>query len=269
MPFLENLSHKPGDYEKVTAIAAGSNHLLVLTTHGSIYTWGAGEQSQLGRKVLERRKIHGTTPEKVTLGNRARKAIKVGAGSFHSFAVDESGDVWGWGLNSMGQIGTGYETSDDSVVQLPQKVKRLSKEELSGDTVVEIKGGSHHTLFLTAGGKVYACGRSNAGQLGLPDDDPAFNDRIDPDFLPEPTLVTFPEDDDPVVQISCGPHNNLAITAGGALYAWGQGTQGELGVPDVEVKTPKTIVRRDGGSWSAVAVACGGQHTLGLFRSKK
>ncbi|KAL0573115.1 hypothetical protein V5O48_008837 [Marasmius crinis-equi] len=270
VPILEDqLLSKPGDKEKVSSITAGVNHLLVLTTHGNIYTWGAGEQAQLGRKVLERRKIHGTIPEKVTLGNRLRKGKVIGAGSFHSFAVDDSGDVWGWGLNTMGQTGTGYETSEDAQIQLPTKVRRLSKEELNGDTVVQIVGGEHHTLFLTEAGKVYACGRSNAGQLGLPDDDPVFANRVDPDFFPEPVEVKFPDDDDPVVYISAGTHNNLAATRDGALYCWGQGTQGELGVADVEVRTPRVIVRREGGSWAAVKVACGGQHTLGLFRSKK
>lgn len=239
-----------------------------MTTHGNIYTWGAGEQAQLGRKVLERRKIHGTVPEKINLGNRARKAVVVGAGIYHSFAVDDKGDVWGWGLNSMGQTGTGHSTQADAEVQLPKKVKVLSKDELGGETVVEIVGGEQHTIFLTSGGKVYACGRSNAGQLGLADDDVAFNNRSHPDFLPEPASVTFPDEDDPVVHISAGLHNNMAVTRGGALYVWGQGTQGELGVPDVEVKTPRIIVRKEGGSWAAVAVACGGQHTLGLFRKK-
>ncbi|GAV99134.1 rcc1 domain-containing protein [Lentinula edodes] len=269
VPILnDSLSHRPGDVEKVSDITAGVNHLLVLTTHGNIYTWGAGEQAQLGRKVLERRKIHGTVPEKVSLGSRTRKAKVIGAGSFHSFAVDDKGDVWGWGLNTMGQAGTGYATEDDSQVQLPTKVEGLSKEALDGDSVVQISGGEHHSLFLTQSGKVFAVGRCNAGQIGLADDDPALEDRADPDFVADPVQVKFPDDDDPIIRISVGTHNNLAISKDGALYCWGQGTQGELGVSDVEVRTPRMIVRREGGSWAAIKVACGGQHTLGLFRKK-
>ncbi|KAJ4479292.1 regulator of chromosome condensation 1/beta-lactamase-inhibitor protein II [Lentinula aciculospora] len=269
VPILnDSLSHRPGDAEKVSDITAGVNHLLVLTTHGNIYTWGAGEQAQLGRKVLERRKIHGTVPEKVSLGSRTRKAKVIGAGSFHSFAVDDKGDVWAWGLNTMGQAGTGYETDDDSQVQLPTRVQRLSKEALDGDVVVQISGGEHHSLFLTESGKVFAVGRCNAGQIGLPDDDPSLKDRADPDFVAEPVQVKFSDDDDPIVHISVGSHNNLAVSKDGALYCWGQGTQGELGVSDVEVRTPRVIVRRAGGLWAAVKVACGGQHTLGLFRRK-
>ncbi|KAF8897848.1 regulator of chromosome condensation 1/beta-lactamase-inhibitor protein II [Infundibulicybe gibba] len=230
VPILE-LSHKPGDTEK----------------------------AQLGRKVLERRKIHGTVPEKVTLGTRGRKAVKIGAGSFHSFAVDDKGDTWGWGLNSMGQTGTGWESSADAVVQLPQKIEVLARRHLEGTLSFKLLAETTIHCFDRAG-KVFACGRSNAGQLGLPDDHEAFKDRVDPDFVPKPILVPFPDDDDPVVRISSGPHNNMAITREGALYAWGQGTQGELDT--------QAIVRREGGSWAAVDVACGGQHTLGLFRKK-
>jgi regulator of chromosome condensation len=263
------LGQKPGDPERIVSVASGNNHLLVLTSHGNIYTWGAGEQSQLGRRVIGRRKIHGLVPEKVTLGTRSRRAVIIGAGNNHSFAVDDHGDVWGWGLNSMGQTGTGYAFSSDAEVFLPRKVIGLSKEELGGDTIVQIVGGDHHTLFLTSAGQVYACGRSNVGQLGLPDDHPAFKDRPFSDFLPVPVLVPFPDDDDPVVQISAGAHNNTAVTKDGALYAWGQGVNNELGVGgDSEVRTPKVIVRREGGSWAAVSASCGGQHTVGLFRKK-
>jgi regulator of chromosome condensation len=267
-PHLD-LFHKPGDTEKVSSVAAGSNHLLVLTTHGNVYTWGSGEVGQLGRKVIERRKIHGTVPEKIALGNRSRRAVLVGAGGCSSFAVDESGEVWGWGLNSQGQIGLPTEAGTPEVPR-PTKIESLSPQTLGGDKVVQIAGGSHHTLFLTSSGKVYATGRSDGGQLGLPDDHPALKNRDDAsnDHIEEPTLVPFPDDDDPIVEVAAGIHNNLAVSQDGALYTWGQGPQGELGVPDVEVKTPRVIVRREGGAWAAVHVSCGGQHTLGLFRKK-
>lgn len=223
----------------------------------------------MGRKVLERRKIHGTNPEKVVLGTRSGKAVVVGAGNYTSFAVDQKGDVWAWGLNNMGQTGTGTDAAD---VQHPKKVVGLSKTELGGDeTVVQIAGGEHHTLFLTSKGKVYACGRSNGGQLGIPDDAPVMKERDaeSQDMLDVPHLVTFAEDDDRVVHISAGIHNNLAITEGGALYTWGTGPQSELGAGEVtELKTPKMIVRKSGGAWAAVLGACGGQHTLALLRKK-
>ena len=70
MPIME-LPVKPGDMEKFVAVAAGNNHLIAMTTQGNVYTWGAGEQGQLGRKVIERRKIHGTVNTK-TVKEQAR-----------------------------------------------------------------------------------------------------------------------------------------------------------------------------------------------------
>ena len=258
-----HLAHKPGDFEKAVSVVAGNNHLLVLTTHGNVYAWGAGEHGQLGRKIIDRRKIHGTVPEKIALGARSNRAVAIGAGNYCSFAVDESGDVWGWGLNSMGQ--TGLDVSDE--IQSPKKIELLSKKALAGDVVIQIAGGEHHTLFLTAAGKIYACGRCDSGQLGIKEDDEKYKARPNKDFVVEPLPVSFDDQEDPIVQISVGTHNNMAISRDGLMYAWGAETQGELGVKEKEAKTPTLIVRRE-GKFLASTAACGGQHTLGLFRSK-
>ena len=274
-----DLKSTPGDYEKVTSLAAGANHIVACTTHGNIYTFGASEQGQLGRKILERRKIRGTQPAKISLATRSRKGVDVGAGSFHSFAIDNRGDVWAWGLNNWGQTGTGWSSPQSTVILQPKKVEALSAENLGSDRVVQVAGGEHHSLFLTREGKVYACGRMDGGQLGLEDDNSAVVDwKLEyeknfkeplPQFLPEPTLVTFPDMDDPITQVSCGIRNSAAVTRGGALYSWGQGMQGELGCGDEEeVRTPRVVVRKEGGSWTAHAVSCGGQHTNALLSKK-
>ena len=259
--------------EKIVQVATGNNHLLVLTTSGHIYSWGAGEQGQLGRRVVERRKINGTNPERVVLGSRSRRAVKIGAGNMHSFAVDEGGDVWGWGLNGAGQTGTGAMgagTDAEAVVQNPLRVPGLSPAELGNDArVIEISGGDLHTLFLTSDGRVYACGRADAAALGLPRDHEALAEGAA--HVPEPVRVPFPDDndDDPVVHISAGTTYSAAVTREGALYTWGEGSQSELGQGDRETSvTPGVVVRREGGRWAATSVSCGGQHGMALLRPR-
>ena len=98
--------------------------------------------------------------------------MAIGAGAFTSFAVDEGGVLWAWGLNNLGQTGTGSQANE---VEVPQKVIGMSRDEL-GASVVAMAGGLHHSVFLTSNGKVYACGRANAGQIGLPKGHEAFVD---------------------------------------------------------------------------------------------
>lgn len=269
IPVLE-LKSKPGNVEKFVEVAAGNDHIVVVTTHGNLYTWGVGERGQLGRKVLERHKIHGTSPEKILVGNRSTKVHLVGAGAYTSFAVDQNLNVWGWGANNCGQTGTSFvSASRDQEVHTPKKVLGLCSEDLGPeDWVAKIAGGDDHTLFLTYSGQVYACGLSLNGRLGLADDDPAFEDSVHADFLDKPVLVTFPEDAGPIIDISAGTRTSMAISDLGVLYMWGEGAQNELGAGDVEVLQVPTPIAPKAGRWLATTGSCGGQHTLALFQEE-
>ncbi|GAA5918762.1 hypothetical protein JCM1841_006285 [Sporobolomyces salmonicolor] len=153
----------------VVQIACGDDHFLALTSTGFVFACGNGEQNQLGRKIVQRHKTHGLTPERLALKN----IVLVGSGSYHSFAVDKSGEVYAWGLNSYHQTGV----SDDDggwadVISTPTIVSSLSPSEHGGAKVVQIVGGTHHSLFLFDNGEVWACGRSDGHEVGLKDDHP-------------------------------------------------------------------------------------------------
>ncbi|KAJ3822092.1 regulator of chromosome condensation 1/beta-lactamase-inhibitor protein II, partial [Lentinula raphanica] len=267
-----------GLIEKVSSIACGDNHILVLTTHGNIYAWGMSDDGRLGRKVLSRHKVDATVPQRVVLGRRLRRAVYVSAGQDTSFAIDDTGDVWAWGLNSMGHTGTGYPSkSNDLCVDQPAKVIGLSPAELGNvDRVVSIAGGEHHTLFLTSQGRVFSCGRCDDGQLGLPGDHEALagaDGGREQGYIVEPVVVDFPGGtvNDPIVKIAAGPRYNMAITQEGVLFSWGFGSQGELGLGSGQelrlVSVPTKVTRRE-GPWSVREVSCGGQHVAGLFQKR-
>jgi regulator of chromosome condensation len=141
---------------------------------------------------MSRHSVH-TAPEKLIFGTRV---VAIGAGRFNSFAVDEAGVLWAWGLNIDGQTGTG---STESVVETPGKVTGMSKTELGGATVISMQGGAHHSLFLSSDGHVFTCGHSDAGQIGIPKDD------LTTGQVCEPIPITHPDSNvDPIVSISCG-----------------------------------------------------------------
>jgi regulator of chromosome condensation len=99
--------------------------------------------------------------------------------------------------------------------------------------VVQIEGGSGHTLFLTLHGRVFSCGRSTDGQLGLPADHPSISKRnhtfsgisFTDAFTALPTSVTFPTSPsiDPIKHVAVGEHNNFAVTRDGACMSGDRG----------------------------------------------
>jgi E3 ubiquitin-protein ligase HERC4 len=73
----------------------------------------------------------------------------VSAGSEHSVALTDSGEVYTWGGDPEGQLGLG--SSNESHVQLiPHLVLSLSKFKIT-----EIAAGGAHTLALTGTAKLF------------------------------------------------------------------------------------------------------------------
>ncbi|GAA5915899.1 uncharacterized protein JCM6883_003088 [Sporobolomyces salmoneus] len=163
---LHPTSLKNLEKHSIVQIACGDDHFLALTSTGYVFACGNGEQNQLGRKIIQRHKTHGLTPERLAL----KKIVLIGTGSYHSFAVSSSGQVYSWGSNSFHQ--TGHESSNSDVIEVPTIVESLSPEENGGNRVVQIEGGSHHTLFLFSDGSVKGVGRTDGHEVGLSDDHP-------------------------------------------------------------------------------------------------
>ena len=65
-----------------------------------------------------------------------------------------------------------------------------------------------------------------------------------------------------MVAVSAGGWHNLALKADGTVWAWGENTQGQLGVP---ASTPRSdLAVKVAGLKGIVAVAAGRKHSLAL-----
>ena len=90
----------------------------------------------------------------------ARDAVDIFAGNHHSFFLNKKGQVYAWGLNNHGQLGLGHKEN----TAMPALVK-----DLEGHQILMIAGGEHHSIAVTAEGKVYCWGRNDEGQCGRGD----------------------------------------------------------------------------------------------------
>ncbi|PIA14479.1 nucleotide exchange factor for Gsp1p, localizes to the nucleus [Coemansia reversa NRRL 1564] len=244
--------------EPIVDLCAGVDHALALSASGKVYAWGYGQQGQLGRLVMERRRLHGLTPERL----RLLDVHHIGCGSYHSFAVTRSGTVYAWGLNNFHQLGlTPAEGGAEEIIHEPVAVSALKDA-----GIVKISGGEHHSIALAADGRLYAFGRSDSHQTGLPfstlPSDAAPNGdgaAVHKKAITAPTLVNnLP----PVADFVCGSNHNIALTSDGKAYSWGYGEMLQLGngeEEDVELPTLLQGQKIDGKS--ILKVAAGGQHS--------
>lgn len=85
--------------------------------------------------------------------------IQIATGRFHIIALDENGDVWGWGRNKYREATGGVETND-KYVPIPVKV-------LEGKNIVDIHCSDNASFALTKKGEVWVWGRGIRGELGI------------------------------------------------------------------------------------------------------
>ena len=119
---------------RVTAVAAGYGHSLVVTATGSLLAWGLNTSGQLGNGSTTDSHL----PVKVKLP-RGTKVSKVAAGNYHSLAVTLTGSLLAWGNNSYGELGNGSTTGSHA----PVKVKLPT-----GTKVSKVAAGHGHSLAL-------------------------------------------------------------------------------------------------------------------------
>ncbi|KAJ2765906.1 hypothetical protein IWQ56_003916 [Coemansia nantahalensis] len=248
--------------EPIVDLCAGVDHALALSASGKVYAWGYGQQGQLGRLVMERRRLHGLTPERLRLHDVER----IGCGSYHSFAVTRDGAVYAWGLNNFRQLGLADGAGGlDEIVYDPTVIAALS-----GTKITRISGGEHHSIALAADGRLFSFGRSDSHQTGLPFATLPTDAVPDGDASAHKKAISAPTaigDLPPIADFACGSNHNIALAADGRAYTWGYGEMLQCGngeEEDVELPTLLQGQKLDGKT--VLKVAAGGQHSVVLAK---
>jgi alpha-tubulin suppressor-like RCC1 family protein len=227
----------------VTAVAAGYDDSLALTSDGRVFAWGNNYEEQLG----DGSNANSYLPVLVDLPAGTR-VTAIAAGYWHGLALTSGGRVLAWGDNGNGELGDG--TTVNRSVPVPVRLP-------AGAQITAIAGGGNDSMALTSDGRVFAWGFGNVGQLG--------NGRTADSSVP--VAVDLPAGTR-VTAISAGNGFDLAVTSDGRVLAWGFGTFGTLGdggsanssVPvrvDVHANTRITAVAA--GDLHSLAVTAGGR----------
>jgi alpha-tubulin suppressor-like RCC1 family protein len=164
----------------------------------------------------------------------------VAGGAYHTAVLLADGTLRTFGRNTNGQLGLG-DTTD--------RVVPVAVSGIAGATAVAC--GGYHTAVLLSDGTVRTFGRNGNGQLGV-------NDTTN-----RSTPVQVFGISSSATAIACGVSHTTVLLADGTVRAFGNNSQGQLGVNDTTSR--QTPVQVFGISSSATAVACGLNHTAVLL----
>lgn len=134
---------------RFNTISAGGQHTCAITTAGDAYCWGANDKGQLGT---------GDTVGPLNQPTKVQGSLKftaISAGRAHTCAISTAKEVYCWGANDKGQLGTG------ALVELhaPAKVRSLSD-------IAQITAGGAHSCAAKFNGESSCWGENARGQLG-------------------------------------------------------------------------------------------------------
>ena len=141
----------------ITQMACGIDHVLAVSSHGDIFSFGLNGRGQLGLGDI----LPQTQPTLVK-ALAGIKTLSIACGHWHNLALSEFGDVYSWGWNEHGQLG---HSTDTPVVAMPTLIE-LPPEDQDDVNFVSIGCGERHSVAVSDGGSVYTWGWNKYGQLG-------------------------------------------------------------------------------------------------------
>jgi alpha-tubulin suppressor-like RCC1 family protein len=227
-----------GLYSRVTL---GDLQTCALLTPGEVWCWGSNEGGVFGNGTLPPYPdAPSPTPVLGAVGLRLRSLSLAIYGKDWACGVTLPGDVYCWGSNNYGVLGTG-----------PGSLTPLLVASGMGFSMVE--AGADHVCGLTTAGTAYCWGANNSGGLG----DGTTTDRTAPTAVL--TSLTFRD-------IGAGDGHTCALEASGNIYCWGANLDGQLGdgttndhaVPD-SVSGDLRFVRLSVGRDHTCAIATDGR----------
>lgn len=183
------------------AFSAGGTHSMGIQKDGSLWTWGANVDGQLGNASTSSTPV--STPAKI--GTGVYNAVSAGAS--HSMAIATNGTLWGWGANGSGQLGN---NATGGSVSAPRQVSPDSDWNI-------VAAGGLHTLAIRKDGTLWAWGSNADGQLG---------DGGGADDVLSPKQIGL---DRTWVAVSAGDGHSAGLKADNSLWTWGRNADGQLG----------------------------------------
>jgi alpha-tubulin suppressor-like RCC1 family protein len=253
------------DSLNIVYIATGNAaaHSMFITHDGKVYSCGYNRSGQLGTTRNNNNVAANSVPTQITATISSLIIVDIKLGGQHSLFLTNNGKVYACGRNQYGQLGTTTNNGNLNANPTPTQITTT----IGSLNIVAISAGSHHSLFLTNNGKVYACGLNQYGQLGTTTNNGTTTAN------PTPTQITTTISSLTIVAIAAGLQHSLFLTNDGKVYACGLNQYGQLGTTTNNGATtanpnPAQIITTI-GSLNIVSITSGGNHNIFITDDSK
>ena len=231
-------------------VVCGSRTTIALDVDGKVFAWGKGDDGTLGigerSTALKPRLIEGLLRQPIA---------QMTCRGAHVLALTERGQLWAWGRNDDGQLGTRATAGNERGIAHTHSATPERVRGLMGITVTHVACGRCRSMAVDSSGRLHSWGGNDDGALGHGD----TTSRASP-------VVVSAFTGRKVVGVACGSRHTLALVDE-TLYSWGWGVYGQLGHGDVGGRLePTPIEALDGARLAMVAtrpqIACGYRHSM-------
>jgi alpha-tubulin suppressor-like RCC1 family protein len=242
----------------VALVGSGLTASAAAAAAGQLYSFGDNQSGQLGTVPNNGTTDANPAPALVTIPGTGAPVTEVAVGGSHTLALTSDGQLYSFGGNSEGQLGSMSNLGTTNPNTTPEPVSLPS----ATGGVTQVAAGSDFSLTVTATGQLYSFGDNFYGELG----NTTNNGNASANWMP--TLVTLPGATGPPVQVAAGQFHSLALTASGQVFAFGLNSHGELGNAtgnNTQNANPTpTLVTLPGATGPPVQIAAGTGFSLVL-----
>ena len=176
---------------------------------------------------------------------------QVSAGLFHTCAISVGGELFCWGSNAYGQLGTGDESSSTA--------PRAVVGDIGSAEVVDVAAGDYHTCAVTFVGDLYCWGANFNYLLGIGNAE-LFSSST-------PMLINVGAFENASAKaVSIDSFNTCAITSNDQVACWGSNIYGQTGrvASDANVSTPRLVVNGAMSGRTVSSVSVGGDRACAV-----
>lgn len=198
----------------ITDVECGQDHSLALTKDGCVYSCGWGADGQTGQGHYQ----NSAEFTRVKGDIESEKIVKLACRSDFVLALNDKGEVFGWGNAEYNQITL---PNVDQQLSIPRHINMLERL----GPIQSIASGGSFCVVVNKLGDVFSWGY---GLLGA---GPDAQQSTEPVHIP---AVLFGKNNfqpnTEVKEVVCGLYHAAAVTNFGDVYVWGRNKSGCLGL---------------------------------------